>query len=320
MTLPTQIQKQLDAAESLYKGPAANEVPAPEVVQGEAAEVVVSEPAQPPAPATQNEPATQQSATPPSDPWEHKYKTLQGIHNHHVGDLKARLAQAEQEREALKTQLEKQQDKPEVSADPKDVETFGADLVDMVKRVAEQMFGAAAKAFDARISQLETHIQGAQSAVQKTAADMFLERLKAMVPDYADINADEKFLEWLAEVDPIYGLPRQAALDSAAQAQDVGRVAKVFLAFKGDTPPPSAAPAATSALEKKVAPKTAASAPVKPATQPEFSVEDVQKFYNDVARGLYRGRDEEAARLEAMFNEALAAGRITEKTARRAAR
>ena len=207
--------------------------------------------------------------------------------------------------------------KPEATHDPKDTEVFGADLVDMVKRVAETMFGSVATQFDSRIAAMEQRLDGTSNVVARTADEMFVDRLTTMVPDYESINTSDGFLAWLGEVDEVYGVARQDALTAAGAARDVSRVAKVFLAYKRTLQPaavvePIPAPKPkVSELERQVAPRaTASGAPAPQNAAQMFSAAQVQGFYRDMQRGEYRGREAEAQQIEAMFNQALAEGRI----------
>ncbi len=319
--LPKRIQEQLDQANAIMTAAAPAQAEPVAVAPVEQAPTpvapVVAEPvaqAQAPAP-------VQEVKSDPEEKWEARYKTLQGMHNRNMEDMKTRLRASEQQLEQLAAQLSAQKEAASSAAkpDPKDAEVFGQDLVEMVQRVAEQMFGSAAKQFDSRIAAIEQRLDGTTKAVAQTAEEIFLGRLKEAVPDYVEINSDPDFLSWLAETDEVYGVPRQSALTAAADALDAERVAKVFKAFKAKTAKlqakvqeAQAAPVRTaeSELERQIAPSTVASNPV-PTEQPvTYRVADVQAFYDAVRLGKYRGREQEAAAIEARINTALAEGRI----------
>lgn len=318
--LPKRIQAQLDQANAMLTAaePAqAVAEPTPVVVEPQPEPVALVEPAPAaPTPAPAPTPAVQRD---PEETWEHRYRTLQGMHNKNVEDLKNRLHNFEQQNRQMAAQLEalnKAAATPP-TPDPKDVETFGQDLVEMVQRQVEHMLSRAAKQIDERLNAFEQKLTGTTKAVEQTAEEIFLSRLKEQVPNYAEINSNQDFLNWLAEIDDVYGLPRQSALTNAANALDVDRVAKVFKAFLATiTPAPvspaPAAPARTAAsdLERQIAPSTVATAPTASAQTQNFTVSDVQAFYNDVRLGKYRGREQEAAEIEVRINRALAEGRI----------
>lgn len=320
MSLPKAVQMQLEAAEALL--------------------TEANKPAEPPveadAPATEPpkaEPTPPQAATPPepqpptqkSDEgaWEHRYKSLQGLFNTRVNELqssnKALTQQVQQLTEKLDSLTEALSKRPEPvqhAVDPKDVENFGQDLVEMVQRqAASALAGIAAKvdgvvqAFEKRLASVEQQLSGTSQAVSMTAEEVFFSKLTQAVPDWEQINADERFLAWLAEEDPVYGAPRQAALTAAHKALDVKRVAAVFNTFKAQfAPPPAQTP---KSVEKQVSPSTnAAGAPPAPTEKPVITQAQIQAFYRDVAQNKYRGREAEAARLESIINAAIAEGRV----------
>lgn len=314
MALPQAIQAQVDQADAMLKAmnaPAAPETPeTPETAQPEAVEPQ-PQAVTPPAPEPQQKP----------DIWEQRYKSLQGRYNNEVPNLQRQVQELEGRLSEAVSKLEQAAAaKPEVKeskpvADPQDVEAFGADLVDMVQRVAERMFGTAARniqeqavKFEQRLARVEDALQGTTQTVAMTAEQTFFDRLAKQVPEWEQVNVDESFLDWLREIDPVYGLPRQAALADAQRKLDADRAAAVFKAFLATTAPAAPKP---NAVEKQVSPKaSASSAPPAPNAKPILSAKEVNDFYNDVARGRYKGREAEAKRIEQTINAAMAEGRI----------
>ena len=315
MALPQAIQAQVEQAETLLAE--ANKAREPQADLATLADQPTASAEQEPQPQAATPPA-QEPQPPQQDPWEQRYKTLQGRYNHDVPNLQSKvkeletqLTQAVQKMQEVAKPQEPPEKKP--AADPQDVEAFGADLVDMVQRVAERMFGGAARTMqeqaarlDQRMTALEQALQGTTQTVAVTAEQAFFDRLTKMVPNWEDINNNQAFLDWLQEVDPVYGQPRQAALNFAQQQLNAERAANVFKAFAGTVPQaPKANP-----VEKQVSPKAAASSAPTSTEKPVITQKQVTDFYNDVARGMYRGRDAEAARIEAMINSAMSEGRI----------
>lgn len=325
--LPSQIRKQLDAAEALLaasNAPAA-QPPAPEPVVPAPAPTDESVAAAPTPAAEQPAPEPAAAAQPPAAPkddeatWERRYRTLQGMHNQNVSDLKRRLNEQEQSNRELQNQLRALQAAPAAApagTNQNDAETFGQDMLDMVERVADARYGGTLRVLVERINNLEEKLQGTQKTVVRTAEETFFVRLKEQVPDYEAINVSQGFLDWLGEVDPVYGVPRQNGLDAASQALDADRAAKVFNAYKATlakpaeqrrTPRPS--------LESQITPSAATAAPAPRQNGPQtITVAQVQQFYDEVRRGAYRGREAERAALEQTINQALAEGRVVDRT------
>ena len=320
--LPTPIKKQLAEIEELYK----SQAPAPGATEGDlvpesetpAPESAVEAPAPQPDPAAQPE-APADPAPAQEDPlWEKRYKTLQGIHRQNVDDYKGRVKERDSVIAELQQQIaELKASKPAPTVDPKDVETFGEDLIAVVQRIVDAKLGHSGAQAESRFADLETRLSGTTNFVAQTAEGLFLQHLASQVPDYEAINVDEGFLQWLAQPDDVYGEPRQAALDRATQVLDAGRVARIFNAYKATLAPvqqPAQQPARTSPqaqLERQVAPRaSSSSAPQAPAAKRIYTAAEVGKFYDDVAKGRYASRQDEMKREEAAINAALAEGRI----------
>lgn len=321
MALPRAIQAQIEQANALLD--AANKPPeAPP--QEPQAQVAAPESGPDPAPAAPEPQATQEPQAQPQpqpDVWEHKYKTLQGLFNrevptlqNQVKDLKAQLEQAVARLNEAADAKAKPAEPEKPVADPKDVENFGSDLVEMVQRVSQHVLGRAASALETkaaaleqRLAQLEQALRGTTQTVAVTAEQAFFDRLTKLVPDWETINANQAFLAWLGEIDPILGQPRQVALDAAQQTLNADRAAAVFKAF---APTSQAAPKANN-LDKQVSPKGSASAaPAAPAQPVVYTQQQVVDFYNAKRRGEYRGREKEVAQFEAEINLAIAEGRV----------
>lgn len=318
-TLPRQIQAQLDAANALL-AQAQNptppappepsvEVPPPPSPPAPPEPPIVPQPTpQPPAPAP---------ATPPQD-YEHKYKVLQGMFSQQKTQLQ-QMSERLQELTAQLTRLQAQPPAPastpapEPTANPKDVNAFGEDMMEMVYRVTSETLARAGQQIETRLAQIEAglaqvqqSVQGATQTVAKTSEDLFFERLSKLAPEWAAINEDPAFLAWLAEIDPLYGVARQAALNDAYGKGDAQRAANVVKTYLSTLAPP---PAPTPPVSPT--PRTAGTPP--PAGQqpkPIVLQAEVTRFYDDVKRGLYRGRDAERQQREDHYNAALAEGRI----------
>ena len=318
MALPRAIQRQADeaaAAEAAFMQP------------GQQPEVVMTDPSQlAPVNEPMSEPSQIVDAPPPTpttsadDGWEQKYKSVRGHWAQTTAELQAQnrqyesqMAQMQKQVDAL-MQMRKQDDvREKQSADPKDVENFGADLIEMVKRYAEQTFQSMSDQFsgkaaelDGRLGALEQQVTGVSNRANTTLEQQFYATLNTLTPDWEETNQDKRWLSWLAETDPVYGSARQAALDNAHQQMDVQRVANVFKAFKSAHPVKP-----QSSMANQVAPNGAAN-PVLESPQPKpiLGSKFIEKFYGDMAKGRYAGREAEANQIEAEINLAAAEGRI----------
>lgn len=312
--LPKQVQMQADAAaaieQSLQAAPQAPVVSDVTQLVAPAAPAPIENPPQPPVAA--------EARTAQKDDFEHKYRVLQGMFNKTNEQLRDATTRLEQVTAQLNTKPEQPPEPaPKPAVDPRDVETFGAAMIAMVQRYAESTFQALANQFGTKLAEVETRLaaigQALNGVSQQTTLSLeqtFWSELEKLVPDFAQVNADAQFIAWLEDADPVYGVPRQAALASAQKALDAQRVAAVFKAFKATRPAVASPP--PNPLANQIAPSAASSASVAPAHAPAAPVtqQAIRQFYDDVRRGKYVGREAEMGRIEAAINQAAAEGRI----------
>lgn len=318
MALPTQVQAALDAAEATLSEANGNTQPT-----GDLASLLDTNQQVDPQPQSDPQPApvpVVQPDPPQEDVWATKYRVLQGKYDaevpalhHKVRDLETSL------RDAIKRLDEASQDRQSTpqqapTVDPKDVDNFGSDMVEMVNRVASAAIAQAAKAFDAKvtkfeeqIAQLQQKLQGTTEQIMVTAEDRFYENLAKAVPNWEEVNSNQGFLAWLRETDPVYGVPRQIALDNASKALNAERAAAVFKAYLQIG---NVAPKVNESLEQQMSPKGSATAAPVPVEKPILTAAQVTKFYDDVRKGVYRGREAEAQQIEQLINSAISENRV----------
>jgi len=320
MALPKQVQAELDAAELIEQQLAQSQPPADDAP----ADPPAADPPEPPAPE-----ATPVAVEPSAEEltFKQRYLSLQGMYNAEVPRLNAQVRELTQKVNEL-TAAAAPAPKVEAPAAPAqslitdaDVEAYGADLIELMKRSAQET----ARAHDARLAQLEAEnahlkaqVGGVAEQQSMSQRQSYLAQLAGSVPDYVEVNADQGFLDWLLETDPLSGVVRQAYLDDAFARFDVTRTAALFDAYKAGsrpaTTPASRAPQARSReLQSQIAPGTArASAAATPSNAAKsWSMAEVQSFYTDVAKGKYKGQETEQLRIEAEIDLAMAQGRLT---------
>lgn len=323
--LPKAIERmarEADQAEAALQAQMSATVEVPVFAPAPASQPAPTEPPQGVAPAPAPTEPVAPTPAPVAEPWEQRYKSLQGLFNRTTAELQASNktleSQTVQLREEVSRLMQAQaraQEKPPERApvEPKDVENFGSDMIEMVQRYAERVFQGLATQFGQEIGSVKARVDAIEQAVtgvsQRTDLNLeqqFYATLTALVPNWETVNATQPWLDWLSETDPVYGVPRQAALDAAFKALDPQRTANVFRAhlqsIKVTTP---------ESLVNQTAPTSVApSAPQPPAPRPIITQKFVETFYNDVARGRYVKREDERQRIEAEINSAAAEGRI----------
>jgi hypothetical protein len=300
MSLPNRVQRELEAANAAQveyatqrAEYAAQTAPSVEAVLAAETPTNTAVAAPPPAPAPE----------PPKTDYEHKFKVLEGMYRADVTRTKEQLREVLSELDALK-QAKAQATEPAQQLDPKDVDAFGRDLMEMVTRYTEGV----QRAVNARLDALEQKVGSVATDTVQTKRQSFFDRLRDLVPDVETVNADPRWLVWLGEKDLLSGRPRQEALDAAQADLDAGRVAAIFALFKATLP----APSVPESLEVQVVPSGAGSSQALPQQQakPLISSRSVNDFYLKVGRGQFVGNEAEMHRIEAEINLASAEGRI----------
>lgn len=336
MTLPAQIQQQIDEAQSIIEqhygpedGAVTEEGQATEQAEQAApVESVQEAPAQPPGNQLEDE---------NSETYAQRWKSLQGIYNATVAkatSAETRVSQLEQLIAAMQTTpAVVPQHRPEPAAiSSEDTEAFGDDLVGMVNRVAGSAVSSALSPMMQTLQALErqvSRLNGVVPVVQNVAAqqrysreERFFVNLGEAVPDWEQVNANPRFHQWLLSADPLTGITRQTYLADAQSTFDVGRTVSIFNAWKGATganPQPQVtakASTAASELERQVAPgRTLSAAPTSSVQAKQWTTGEIAKYYDDVRRGTFKGREAERQSLERDIFDAQREGRITRSAA-----
>lgn len=332
MALPAQVRKQSEAVNKLYEELNANtEQQGQEAEAGQefdedfaTARQADSAEAQAPAPTAKEQPEGDKT----EKTLEQKYKTLQGMYNAEVPRLhaeKRELTHRVQQLEQLIASMNAAPAQPQAPAakliTEQDIEDYGDSIEVMRKVFREEMSSK-----DTEINELRKLVRQMQGTVVPQVHQLsqnyavsneqrFWADLQTAVPDWQEINSSQEFQSWLLEVDPLTGIPRQTYLDDAQRTMDARRVANFFTAWKGMTGSSNArTPAASqsaSELERQVAPGKGRSGGTK--TQGEaktYTSADIKKFFADVQKGRYRGKETERDRIERDIFAAQREGRI----------
>ena len=256
----------------------------------------------------------------PEEKWAHKYHTLKGMYDaevprlhNQVREMQAQLNQLTADLAVAKETKVVEAQKVESLITEQDKEAFGPDLIDLIERATEAKVSTLrAKEADLvnEIKELKGKLGDVSERQVVSDKDRFLAGLGQQVPDWEALNVNQGFLEWLNQVDPVYGLPRQTALNNAYENLDVTRVANIFKAYKALLPQAPQQSKANQELQRQVAPTRtrSATAPTDSVNQKIFTQQEIATFYDEWRRGHYD--EEEAARMEKDIHAAITEGRI----------
>lgn len=281
-----------------------------------------------------------------STDWEHRYRSLKGKHDAELTRLKSENDRLTRALEGLTGEVSNLQGvlasmqatrtsapaAPVADEIPEDFritaqerEDFGEELLTVAAKAAREKLSPEIATLKAEIARLNSQISGVQGYVQQDARTALFETLNREVPDWGNLNNDPGFLSWLRQVDPYSGDIRQKMLDAALEVNNSARVVAFFRGYLREqaavapsaSPPQGSGTAATApqkpSLETLAAPGRASGGTgvASPSgDKPIYSQADIARFYSDVMKGRFKGRDAEKARIEADIVAAAREGRL----------
>lgn len=278
--------------------------------------------------------AQAQAQTTDPEPWEQRYRVLQGKYDAEVPRLQRELhearvavdsltAQVQQIYQAQQAQQAGQRTDPNTTGappidglfTPDEEQAYGSDYLQMVERVARRISEDAAAR---RAEELRAHMQRTEQSLapvmqeaNASAYERFLAQVSQQMPDWQQINADPGWLGWLGEVDPMLGTTRQSILDQASQARDAARVVAIFNAFKAQGNRAPQQPAGPQAAARQVVPHTSGASTAQQRggnTARVFTESDIKALFAAKRKGEFTS--EEWAGISAQIDSAVAEGRV----------
>jgi len=261
------------------------------------------------------------SPTDVADEFEQKYKTLRGkydaevprLHSQ-VKDLTAKLNNLAESLAAKPKEPTKPKEKVSYVTD-EDRAEFGEELIDVQRRVAQEV----SQEYEGRFEQQNEVIAQLQKQLKQTGNQVgemsFTQKLATLVPDFASIDNDERWIAWLNEHDPMLRGPRR---DQAAQAFNTGdaeAVAHYVKLFRETLEPevPQERQNRQAELEKQVAPnRSANSANTKSVGKDVkvYSEREIAAAWTKIRTLNTRHKYDEAQKLEADITTAYLEGRV----------
>jgi len=245
------------------------------------------------------------------------------------GRIRSQLKPANEEIRSLRSQLAETQERiQKIEAESKkpgaqrflneeEIESLG-DVLEvntrMVKGILEEALEAGEiKAHIESLVQKSTEIREEQDPVGP--ADDFWPLVDQYCPGSREINrrSDPKWIEFLDQYNTQTGILNRELAETAMQYNDPAALADLFFDFKrknGDIGGDSTkqnnrpAPRPESGNQQSMSVNQAPNVPEK------FSQAQVKAFYNDLARGRFRGREAEAKAIEERIMVAAETGRI----------
>lgn len=181
--------------------------------------------------------------------WKHKFDSMQGKYNAEVPQLRAEIAQLNETIKNLNdiiVNLKPQKIEageethadvtPQESLNESDFEDYGDEVVTLAKKVnalieENQTLRTELKNTRGEIAVFGETVDSVSETVKSATQKSFEAELRALVPNFLEINAMQKWLEWLGQTDEWDTVWRQQRLDEAYATGDARKVASFFKRF-----------------------------------------------------------------------------------------
>lgn len=321
MAMPQAIEKQAAEAEQLQVDVYGSQAQPTEVEQP----VLDAAPEKPEVPATVTplpKAAEPEKAAPSEDVayWKKRFDTVQGKLNAEMPQL---YQQIREQGEQIKNLTSKLAEKATPPAEPsslvtqKDIDDYGADLIDAMRRTAQdearKAYAAERAALEDRFGAVESRVGQVGQRVEATAVESFWGDVVKLRPDWPTVDTDPAWIEWL-DTSPEYADTTYRELATQAIAKgNAPKIAKLVETWKketGQAPAPSA-PATQrrpqAELSGQQAPSTVRSGS-GPTSAKIYSRADYEALYD--VRNVQRYGAKKASEMIAEADAAVADDRV----------
>jgi hypothetical protein len=174
-----------------------------------------------------------------------------------------------------------------------EIRDWGEEALSIMARKAQEVVGPIAQ-------DLQRENQRLRDDLQKVKAHDIYSVLDQNLPNWREINVSREFVQWLQGYDPYSNQPKSVLLRNAFDSGDAGRVLTIFRGYLSETQQ-SAPTARTSRMPVDNSPAT-------------ISDKDIERFYENVRKGYYTGREKEKDREEMRLHHAILQGRLRRTT------
>jgi hypothetical protein len=242
-----------------------------------------------------------------------RHETLQGKYN-------AETARLQEEVRALAQDLAHVRSQPPQEPAPsllnyltfltdKERENMPEETLQLTGKLAHGVASVEAKAVEDRIRKdLEERLRRLEQQSQRAETQGLWDRVDAICPGAKLIDSsDPDWPEWLNGRDSVSGVVRRQLGIAAAQTGDIRRLADLIEEFRKDMGKPVSSEIAS---QRKPARTGADTIRGSGSGKAMISQAEIKKFYDDIAKGLYRNRPEAREQREKEIDQAWRDGRI----------
>lgn len=249
--------------------------------------------------------------------WKLRYTNLRSSRDENLYKAKRDLANAQSTINDLQSQVSNLRT-AQPTVDPlegvfteEDTDALGEATITAMRKATAKATEAATKPLQEqlereRLARMEDNKATAEST-KREAYNIFLSRVSRAVPDWEAINFDPEFEKFM-DAEDLDGTPRKTYFADAETQGNAAQVIRYMQEFKALKPAPP-----KDQLADKVTPvgdDAGATQPKQPGKTDVVTRAFVNKFYDDLSRGRYKGKHTEAQEIEAMIDKATMEGRI----------
>lgn len=236
-----------------------------------------------------------------------QHQVLQGKYNAEVPRLSQENRELNKQLDDLKGRIEAlESNPPEPEIPDVDEENlqklYGPDLLAYIKKQAQMVAG---NVVENTVKPLSEKLETVERSDRERATDSFFGKIAEAHSDWQQINATDAFKTYLAEYIPHLGMERQMIVNNAMATGNPKPIIDILTEFKGL---PNKAQERMAAHQ--VPSDDGRTPPPSESEEVRLKESEIQKFYVDVSRGKYNGRDKERNRLEAQIKRASETGNI----------
>jgi hypothetical protein len=227
------------------------------------------------------------------------------------------LSQLQQENAELKAKSETKPVEPEEIPDDirESMEYMEKEAPD-IKKVIDYLIKTKVGPVETILKQIEDRMGSVETKSKASISDSYFKALDSGVTDWREINTNPEFLTWLEGTVPFTNIRKRDLLTKYASEFDAPRVLEFFSNFKNQLPSgvPSKTETSATTLDpnKFVGLPAGSSKPNVPKSTGGKSIDRgfIHAFYADLVAGRYKGREDEAKRIEEEINLAVSKGTV----------
>ena len=214
--------------------------------------------------------------------WQQKYLELEEKYRVEIPQLNIELAELAHQTRSAKAELENLRKGPDQETASLDLQ--GHEKAKVFKDEYPDVYEGTVET--ARIVAKELLEQSRKPEPQPipSGREYFYAYLTDRVPDWQQLNRDPNFISYLENTPDLSGGSKFARMNELYSQKDLDGVARYFEEWKGLRSQPQVEP---------------------------ISNKEIEKFYDERARGLWQGREKEADEMEAKIIATSAAGLVT---------